>query len=133
MEILLSVHSILRWLIILVAALAVIKYLISWASNSSFKGMDRGLAAGFSGLMDLQVLLGLVLFLWSGFAGAGFPAYRWEHLVLMILAAALGHVPARLKAQAAKQRFLYSAAAILGTLVLVFFGVLILPGGWAGQ
>lgn len=130
MDFLLSVHSILRWLIILVAAFALIKYFIGWAANSSFKGMDRGLIAGFSGLMDLQMLLGLVFFLWTGYTGAGFPLYRWEHLGLMFLAAALGHMPRRLKAPGDKQKFLYSLLAILGALVLIFFGVLVLPGGW---
>ncbi len=130
MDFLLTLHSILRWIIIAVAALTVFKFAISWAGNQSFKGMDRGLAAGFSGLMDAQVLLGLVFFLWSGFNGAGFPGYRWEHMVIMFVAAALMHVPARLKALGDKQRFFYSVVAILGALALVYVGVMLLPGGW---
>jgi hypothetical protein len=129
MDFLLSVHSILRWFIILAAVLAVIKYSIGWATGSTFKGMDRGLLAGFSGLLDLQMLLGLVYFLWSGFTGAGFPLFRWEHMGLMILAAALGHIPRRLKSLNDKQRFLYSLLAILGSLVFIFLGILVLQGG----
>ena len=49
MEFLLTIHSVLRWIIIVVAVLAVVKFAIGWATNASFKGMDRGLAAGFSG------------------------------------------------------------------------------------
>jgi uncharacterized membrane protein YfhO len=130
MSVIFTLHSILRWIIIVVAALTVFKFAISWAGNQSFKGMDRGLAAGFSGLLDAQVLLGIVYFIWSGFGGAGFPAYRWEHMVIMIAAAALGHVPSRLKALGDKQRFFYSVVAILGALVLVYVGVMLLPGGW---
>jgi hypothetical protein len=130
MDFLLTIHSILRWIIIAVSALTVFKFAVSWAGNQSFKGMDRGLAAGFSGLLDTQVLLGLIFFLWSGFNGAGFPAYRWEHMIIMIIAAALGHVPSRLKALGDKQRFFYSVIAILGAVVLVFVGVMRLPGGW---
>lgn len=130
MEFLLTIHSVLRWIIIVVAVLAVVKFAIGWATNASFKGMDRGLAAGFSGLLDMQVLLGLIFFLWSGFNGAGFPGYRWEHMVTMIIAAALGHVPSRLKALGDKQRFFYSVVAILGALALVYVGVMRLPGGW---
>ena len=131
MEFLLTIHSILRWIIILIAALAVVKFALGWAMNSSFKGMDRGLAAGYSGLLDTQVLLGLIFFVWNGFAEEGFPAFRWFHMIVMILAAALGHVPSRLKALGDKQRFLYSLVAILGTLVLIYFGVRLLPEGWA--
>ncbi len=130
MDFLLTLHSILRWIIIAVAALTVFKFAISWAGNQSFKGMDRGLAAGLSGLMDAQVLLGLVFFLWSGFSGEGFPGYRWLHMLIMIVAAALGHVPSRLKALGDKQRFFYSVVAILGALALVYVGVMLLPGGW---
>ena len=131
MEILLGIHSIVRWVIVIVAVLALLKYAFSWAANRPFQGMDRGLAAGFSGLMDLQVLLGLIFFLWSGFAGAGFPRERWEHMGIMIVAAALGHVPARLKALGDKQRFSYSLVCILGVLALVYVGVTLLPGGWS--
>ncbi|RJP53989.1 MAG: hypothetical protein C4583_03600 [Anaerolineaceae bacterium] len=130
MDFLFILHSVLRWIIIAVAALTVFKFAIGWAVNASFKGMDRGLAASFSGLLDVQVLLGLVFFLWSGFTGAGFPGYRWEHMVIMIIAAALGHVPSRLKALGDKQRFFYSVVAILGALALVYVGVMRLPGGW---
>ena len=126
MDIFLSIHSILRWFIILLATLAIFKYAVSWAGNGSFKGMDRGLAAALSGLMDAQVLLGFVYFLWDGFAGAGFPGYRWLHMLLMIAAAGLMHVPARLKSLGDKQRFSYSILSILGALVLVFVGIAIL-------
>lgn len=128
MNILLIVHSILRWFIIAMAALTVFKFAISWASNSSFKGMDRGLASGLSGLIDLQMLLGLIYFFVSGFGGEGFPANRIFHLLIMLAAAALAHIPARLKALGDKQRFQYSIFAILGALALVFVGVAVVAG-----
>jgi hypothetical protein len=123
MNILLIVHSILRWFIIAMAALTVFKFAISWASNSSFKGMDRGLVSGLSGLIDLQVLLGLIYFFVSGFGGAGFPAYRILHMLIMMGAAVLAHVPSRLKALDDKLRFQYSIFAILGAVALIFVGV----------
>ncbi len=131
MDILLSIHSFLRWVVIAVAALAILKFAVGWLMNSPFKGMDRGLASGFSGLMDLQVLLGLIYFLWNGFAAAGFPGYRWLHMAIMLLAAALGHVPARLKMLGDKQRFFYSLVAILAALALVFIGVRVVQGEMA--
>lgn len=128
MDILLTLHSIVRWIIIVVAALAVIKFTIGWAGNQSFKGMDRGLASGFSGLMDLQVLLGLIYFIWNGMAGAGFPLYRILHMIIMVLAAVAAHIPARFKNLNDKLRFLYSMLVILGALVLIFIGISVLPG-----
>ncbi|HEX2697916.1 MAG TPA: hypothetical protein VHM28_09420 [Anaerolineales bacterium] len=131
MDTLLSIHSILRWVIVVVAALAVIKFAVGWASNATFKGVDRGLASGFSGLMDLQVLLGLVYFIWNGMGGAGFPLYRILHMIVMVLAAVAAHIPSRLKALTDKLRFLYSMLIILGVLVLIYAGVALLPGGWS--
>ena len=122
MDFLLTIHSTLRWIIIVVAVLAVIKFALGWAMNSSFKGMDRGLASGFSGLLDLQVLLGLIYFVWSGMNSTGFPGYRWEHMVTMLIAAAVGHVPSRLKALGGRQRFFYSLVAILIALGWIYVG-----------
>lgn len=123
MDFILTIHSTVRWIIIIVAVLAVIKFALGWAMNSSFKGMDRGLASGLSGLLDLQVLLGLIFFLWDGFSGAGFHGYRWEHMVTMLIAAAVGHVPSRLKSLGDRQRFFYSLVAILGALALIYVGI----------
>lgn len=126
MEILLAIHSLLRWVIVAVAVLTIFKFAVSWAGDRPFKGMDHGLASGLSGLMDLQILLGLVYFFVSGFGGAGFPMQRIFHLLIMLAAAALAHVPSRLKSLSDKLRFQYSLFAILGALTLVFAGVWIL-------
>ncbi len=123
MDILLAIHSLFRWFIVALAALTIFKFAVAWAGNASFKGMDRGLASALSGLMDAQVLLGLVYFLWSGFAGEGFPAARWIHALVMLAASALMHVPARLKALGDKQRFVYSILSLFGALGLVFVGL----------
>ncbi|HSJ87624.1 MAG TPA: hypothetical protein VK909_10480 [Anaerolineales bacterium] len=129
MNILLTVHSWLRWLILLVAVVAVIKFLIGWLSKSVFQGMDRGLMAGFSGLMDLQATLGIILLLWSGFSGAGFPLYRLAHGLIMIVAAGIAHMSARWRNSDDNTRFLNYLFLIFGSLILVLIGISILPGG----
>ena len=133
MNIIFIAHSHLRWLVLLVAAAAVIKFAIGWLRGGAFKGMDRGLAAGFSGAMDLQATLGLINLLWLGFSadGGGFTRYRLEHAFIMILAAVLGHLPARWKKAADGIRFRNTLFCILGALLLVYIGVAALPGGWA--
>lgn len=132
MTLLLIAHSHLRWLVLLIAVIAVVKFAVGWLKGGAFKGMDRGLAAGFSGLMDLQATLGIILILWLGFSdsGGGFPAYRIEHAVTMILAAVLGHLPSRWKNAADNIRFRNALFCILGALLLVYIGVMRLPGGW---
>ena len=131
MNILLMAHSGLRWLILLVAVVAIIKFTVAWRAGSAFKGMDRGLTAAFSGLMDLQVTLGIVFLLWSGFAGAGFPRHRIAHGVTMILAAVVAHLSARWKNADDKTRFRNNLFTIIAALVLVLIGIAVLPGGFS--
>jgi len=131
MNILLMAHSGLRWLILLVAVVAIIKFMVAWRAGSAFKGMDRGLTAAFSGLMDLQATLGIIFLLWSGFAGAGFPRYRIEHGVTMILAAVVAHLSARWKKADDKTRFRNNLFTIIGSLILVLIGIASLPGGFS--
>lgn len=132
MSIIFIIHSHLRWLVLLVAVTAAIKFAIGWLRGGAFKGMDRGLAAGFSGVMDLQATLGLINLLWLGFSadGGGFTRYRLEHAFIMIIAAVLGHLPARWKNAADGIRFRNTLFCILGALLLIYVGVATLPGGW---
>ncbi len=131
MSILLMLHSIVRWIIVLVAVVAIVKLALGWLRGGAFKGMDRGLVAGFSGLMDLQATLGIVFLLWNGLATEiGFPRHRIEHAFVMIIAAVVAHLPARWKNAADSTRFRNSLLAIVVSLVLVYIGVATLPGGW---
>lgn len=127
MDILLMIHSMVRWTIILIAVIAVIKFIMALVTNALFKGMDRGLSSGYSGLMDLQVTVGLIYFIWNGIMVEGFPAYRILHIIVMIIAAALGHIPSRFKSMPDKPRFQYSLFAIIGSLVLIGIGISLLP------
>jgi hypothetical protein len=129
-DVLLSIHSIVRWIIVVVGVIALVKFAVGWLGNGRFAGMDRGLTSGFSGLIDLQVTLGIIFLLWSGMAGAGFPMVRIEHMTTMIIAAVVAHLPMRWKNAPDKVRFRNSFVAVLVTAVLIFAGVAVLPGGW---
>ena len=130
MNILLMLHSILRWIILLVAIIAIVKFALGWLRGGQFKGIDRGLMAGFSGLMDLQVTLGIIFLLWSGIgAGAGFSPQCIEHGVIMIIAAVVAHLSARWKNADDKTRFRNNLFVIIAALVLVLIGIASLPGG----
>ncbi|HEY5731158.1 MAG TPA: hypothetical protein VIS72_13985 [Anaerolineales bacterium] len=129
MGFILMFHSILRWVIVVVGLFALVKFLVGWAHKNEFSKMDRGLSAGFSGLMDLQVLLGFVYFFWIGLAGGGFPMFRIEHMVTMLVAAVLGHMPSFMKKT--KNKFAVGFYTIIGALIIIVLGVYRLPGGWS--
>lgn len=132
MSILFMAHSGIRWLILLVAVVAIVKFAIGWLSGGTFKGMDRGLTAAFSGLMDLQGTLGIIFLLWSGIgAGAGFPRHRLEHAFMMIAAMVVAHLSARWKNADDKTRFRNNLFVIIASLLLVLIGISVLPAGWS--
>lgn len=124
----LMLHSIVRWVIVFVGLFALVKFLIGWLRKSEFTKKDRRLSAGFGGLMDLQVTLGLIFFFWSGMS-VGFPMFRIEHMVIMLLAAVSAHLPSFMKK--VENKYAVAFFAVLGALVLVAIGVARLPGGWS--
>lgn len=131
MPFLLTIHSIVRWLIVLLAVFAIVRLALLWLRGSAFGRSERALLSAFSGLMDLQALLGLVYFFWTGMImGVGFPIYRIEHMSLMLAAAVVAHLPSMWKKQSSQKRLRNSLLAVLAALVLVFLGVARLPGGW---
>lgn len=131
MDILLGLHSLVRWVIVIVAVVAVVRFALVWREKATTNArMDRGLMSGFTGLMDTQALLGIVFLFWSGFGGQGFPQFRIEHAVTMILAVAVGHLSMRWRNAEDKIRARNNLLVILGALVLVFIGVSRLPQGW---
>ena len=127
MQILLMIHSIVRWLIVIVAIIAAVKFALGWLRGGTFGSMDRGLASGFSGLMDLQVTLGLIYLIWNGIAVEGFPGFRIAHAILMIIAAGVAHLHVLWKNADDKLRFRNSLFVVLDVLIIIGVGVAILP------
>lgn len=129
MGIVLMIHSIVRWAIVVVAVVAMIKLGLGWLQGKKFEKMDRGLVSGFSGLMDLQMLLGLIFLIADGLAGSGFPMYRIEHAITLFIAVVVAHLPARWKNADDKIRLRNSFLAILVAMLLIVAGVATV-GGW---
>ncbi len=128
----LTLHSWVRWVTVLVAVAAIIKLALGWLRGGAFEKADRLLVTGFSSLMDTQMLLGLIFLFGSGFTGGGWPRQRLEHVGVMLVAVIVSHLPAMWKKQPDKTRFRNTLFAILGSLAIVVVGVTALPQGWFG-
>ncbi|MCP4139912.1 MAG: hypothetical protein GY755_06425 [Chloroflexi bacterium] len=128
--ILLYAHSGIRWLIILAALSALALFGYGWIVKKTFPKLSRILPAAYSGLLDAQVLLGLIFMIWTGSQGAGYPRFRLEHMAMMILAAVLAHLPSRWAKAGKENLYRNTFLVILGTLLLIYLGILVLPGGW---
>jgi hypothetical protein len=129
MSILLTIHSINRWLVTLVALALLIRLVIGLVKKQPFDKSAAALTSAFGGLIDLQMLLGVLFFVLDGLAKTGFPPYRWEHAVIMVMAVIAAHIPARFKNSDAAARTRNTLLAVSASLLLIFIGVAPL-GGW---
>jgi hypothetical protein len=117
-------HSDWRWIVILIGAALLIKYLAGLLSNSRWSRIDHWLGLGFTAAIDIQFLLGLVLWVmgrhWTGID----PLRSWEHPVTMILAIAAAHITWTRVKRASESSAKYQTG-LIGFLIA---GLLILLG-----
>ena len=131
MTILQTLHGEMRWLLVLLAVLAIVKFAVGWLTKAEYKPMDRGIMSGFVGLVDLNVTLGLILIIGLGITQGIWPGFRWEHAFTMIIAAAVAHSSAAWrKSEDSAKKFRNNLFVVLGTLVIIAMGVIRLRGGW---
>lgn len=123
MTILLTIHSIVRWAIVLVAIALIVRLVIGWIRKLPFDKSARILQSSFAGLMDAQMLLGILYLLVDGFGGTGFPRVRLEHAGMMVLAVIVAHLPAAWKKAPDQKRTVYTLIAVIVSLIIIFFGV----------
>jgi hypothetical protein len=127
MSTLIAIHGMIRWLVALVAVVAIVKFVMGWLRQMPYAGMDRGLMSGYTGLLDLNFLLGLIILIFGG----GFTEPRTEHAVTMLIAIAIAHSSAAWrKSEDAQKKFRNNLVVVVVSLLLIFLGVVRLRGSW---
>lgn len=130
----LFLHSWSRWLVLILAVIAIFKAMAGWLGKQPFSKQDNILGASFVGSMHLQLLLGLILYFFLSPMGLNAiqtvgmkevmksPLYRYwavEHLTTMLLAVILAQV-GRIKSKKASTDLLkHKKAFIFYTIALV--------------
>lgn len=130
MDIIRTIHGELRWVIAIVAIAILIKFAIGWLGKRNYQPLDRSLLLGYTILMDINLLLGLILLFTYGIN----VTYRIEHAVTMILAVVAAHMTAiwrRSEDSATKYR--NQLLMVLLSLVFVVLGVIRLRTILAGE
>ncbi|MGW8318571.1 MAG: hypothetical protein ACWGPS_04935 [Candidatus Promineifilaceae bacterium] len=127
MDIIQTIHSIVRWAIVFVGLIALIKFAAGWLATMAYQRFDRILMSSFMGLLDLQLILGIILLI-----GRGLAAFRIEHAVSMIVAIVLVHLSVRWRDKEDRIKFRNNFIVILAALIIIYLGVSILPQGWLG-
>ena len=104
-ETFLFIHSWLRWIVLVLAVLVIIKSFLGWQLKQKYGRSDNALSASFVGSLHLQLLIGLVLYFFlspittnafQDFGGAMKAAsiryWSVEHIFVMILAVIVAQV-----------------------------------------
>jgi hypothetical protein len=128
----LTLHSYVRWIVVILAIAAVVRALSGWLGRKEWTALDRRLGVFFSSSMDLQLLLGLILYIFlspsthTAFQNFGAAMsdevlryWSLDHIGLMLVAVVLVHVGGALSKRAGEARVKHRQAAI-------FFGLAIL-------
>jgi len=138
---LLSFHSLIRWLVLLTGGIAVIRAAMGWLNGLEWAALDNRLGLGFMVSVDVQTILGLSLYLFlspitesafedfsSAMDNDEIRFFAFDHIFLMILVLLLVHagriVPRRTAdaVQKHKKAFIIFAIAMAAILVAVPWG-----------
>lgn len=132
----LFLHSLLRWAILLAVVVVLVRAWTGWRGGRPWASGDEAWGAAMTGLLDLQFVIGLVLYavlspLTRAFftepgAGMSNPVIRFfamEHLLAMVIALAVAHVGRVMARKAAspgqRHRGTFVTALVLLIVLLV--------------
>ena len=130
-QVLLTLHNIFRWVVLILGIVLVVRSFLGWFKKWDYQELDAKLTPIFAGTFDLQILLGIILFLTKGWAGVLMNApgdvmktsalrfFAVEHWLMMIVAAALIHIGAAKVKKASDSLKKYKHAAIWFSIALL--------------
>ncbi len=131
----LQLHSILRWILLAAALVVTVKALIGWLGKQKFTRLDDQLGMGYTMVVDVQVLVGLIIWLFgtTGLkqlaSAMSNPYARFialEHAFLMLIALAFAHIGRTRTKKAASDAAKHRAAFIFYLLSFVFIVLIFL-------
>ena len=60
---LMTIHGEVRWLVVILAVVIIIKFAIGWLGKRNYAPLDRTLLTAYTILLDINILLGLIVFI----------------------------------------------------------------------
>lgn len=128
----LSLHSIVRWLVVIVGVIAVVRAFIGWRSSRPWQQLDDRLGLGFTTVLDINLLLGLLLYFFlspittgafkdfgAAMSDSNARFFAVEHISVMIVAIIVAHIGRSRSKKATEDKSKFKQAAI-------FFGLAML-------
>jgi uncharacterized BrkB/YihY/UPF0761 family membrane protein len=121
-------HSLWRWVVVVVALIALVKFALGWLQKKNPDALDRRLLLAFTTSIDIQVLLGIVLVVLLAVTAPVFPRAALEHTVIMVVAAVVAHLSAMWRKREDNTFLRNNFLIVLVTLALIIVGVATVNG-----
>ena len=119
MTMLFQAHSGLRYLVLLAGAVALLWFLVGWVRRRPYGPPAPAAFAAFLGLLDLQALLGVVMWI-----GGRRPEGSVDHLVTMVFAVVVLHLTAASQRRRPRPAgFGLPLVGVAVTLALILVGI----------
>ena len=133
MDIILGIHNILRWVIVIAAAFSLFRMVSGLIKKTTWSALDSKSGLIFTIALDLQLLLGLILyFIFSPLVKSFFANFSaamaesslryWgvEHFLMMLLAVVFGHLGSALAKKQVLDQKKYQYGAIFFAITILF-------------
>ena len=137
-SVVLAIHNILRWVVLIVALVAVVRAYMGWFGKKEWTPADRKLGMFVGMSIDIQLLVGLLLYIFfspltravfqdfgavMGVADLRF--FAVEHVFYMVLAVVFAHLGSILSRKAPESKAKFQRAAIFFglSLLLMLLGI----------
>ena len=121
MSVLVGLHSLWRWVVLLVMLIALVRGLLGWLRGGAWTGLDRRLTLAAVSAIDIQALLGIIVWLGERRWDGSNPFLSFIHPLVMLVALAVAHAgSARLRREsepAARYRWLTLSVVVVLVLV----------------
>ncbi|MDI6693773.1 MAG: hypothetical protein QME21_01885 [Anaerolineales bacterium] len=128
----LALHNLVRWVALILGILAAARAFSGWFGNRAWSDGDRKVGSFFSIAMDVQLLLGLLLYfvfspltrtalsnLGAAMGSADLRFFALEHALYMFLAVIFAHLGSILARRATDAKAKHQRAAIFFGLALL--------------
>jgi hypothetical protein len=123
-NVLISIHSMLRWFILSLAVFGAARAFVSMLSVSArFSKLDQGVSRAYAALLDVQLLVGGLLVLAALTVQQPVP---WIHPIIMLPAVVIAHLGRRFAAQPDRKRHQAQLGIYLGSFALVVIGLAVI-------
>lgn len=123
-QLVLSIHNAWRWVVVLIIVIAIVQFLMGWLQKQSWTPAARRTLLLYTTALDIQLLLGLLLFFISPLTTSAFSNFgeamrnsgqRFflvEHTVMMLIAVIVAHVTSVITRKQATDAGKFRVAAI---------------------